>query len=122
MNNNKHTAMMERKQETMRQRLEAGSVATRFPEVASITMNMTYNQKGAISILRTFHYTPSSYAFFMVNCLRKECIDGGFDLTQVITEMIRNRRVDAKGALSCKGTDAPTSHSDIVYDIAIQYM
>ena len=121
MNNNKHTAMMERKQEMMRQRREAGSVAIRFPEVASIIMNITYNQKGSISILRTFHFTPSSYAFFTVNCLRKECIDGGFDLTKVITTMIRNRKVDAKGALSCKGTDSPTSHSDIVYEVSIQY-
>jgi hypothetical protein len=121
MNNNKHTAMMERKQEMMRQRVEAGSVATRFPEVASIIMNMTYNQKGTRSILRTFHFTPDSYAFFLVNCLRQDCVDGGFDLTQVITAMIRNRREDAKGVLSCKGTDSSSSHSDIDYEVAIQY-
>jgi hypothetical protein len=121
MNNNKHSAMMERKQEIMQQRREAGSVASRFPEVASIIMNMTYNQKGTISILRTFHFTPSSYAFFTVNCLRQDCFDGGFDLTQVITAMIKNRKVDAKGALSCKGTYSSTNHSDIVYEVAIQY-
>jgi hypothetical protein len=121
MINNKHTAMMERKQEIMRQKCEAGSVATRFPEVASIIMNMTYNQKGTRSILRTFHFTPNSYAFFVVNCLRQDCVDGGFDLTQVITAMIRNRRADAKGTLSCKGTDSSTIHSDIIYEVAIQY-
>jgi hypothetical protein len=121
MNNNKHTAMMERKQEIMRQRREAGSVATRFPEVASIIMNMTYKQNGSRSIPRTFHFAPNSDAFFVVNCLRQDCVDGGFDLTHVITEMVRNRRVDAKGALGCKGTDSSTSHSDIVYEVAIQY-
>jgi len=113
--------MMERKQEMMQQRREAGSVATHFPEVASILMNMTYNQRGAKSILRTFHFTPSSYAFFIVNCLRQDCVDGGFDLTQVITAMIRNRRVEVKGALSCKVKDSSTNHSDIVYEVAIQY-
>lgn len=121
MSNNKHAAMMEKKQEMMRQRHEAGSVATRFPEVASIIMNMTYNQKGTRSILRTFHFSPNSYAFFVVNCLRQDCVDGGFDLTQVITAMIRSRRVEVKGALSCKDTDFSTSHSDIVYEVAIQY-
>ena len=121
MNNNKHTAMMERKQEIMRQKQEAGSVATRFPAVASIIMNMTYNQKGTKSILRTFHYTPNSYAFFTINGLRQECVDGGFDLNQVITAMIKNRKVDAKGALSCKGEGATTSHSDIDYEVTIQY-
>ncbi len=106
----------------MQKRREAGSIATHFPEVASIDMNMTYNQTGTKSILRTFHFTPSSYALFTVNCLRKDCVDGGFDLTQVITAMIRNRRVDAKGTLSCKGTDSSTNHSDIVYEVVIQYI
>jgi hypothetical protein len=45
----------------------------------------------------------------------------GFDLTQVIPAMIRNRRLEGKGALSCKGTDPSTNHSDIVYEVAIQY-
>ena len=121
MNNNKYAVMMEKKQEIIRQKCEAGSVATRFPEVASIIMNMTYNQKGAKSILRTFHFTPDSYAFFVINCLRQDCVDGGFDLTEVITAMIKNRKADAKGTLSCKGTDSSSSHSDIVYEVAIQY-
>jgi len=121
MNNNKHTAMMEKRQEIMRQKCEAGSVATRFPEVASIIMSMTYTQNGARSILRTFHFTPNSDAFFVVNCLRRDCVDGGFDLTKVITAMVRNRKVAAKGTLTCSGTDSSTGHSDIVYEVAIQY-
>jgi hypothetical protein len=121
MNNSKHTAMMEKRQEMLQQKRESGSVGTRFPEVASIVMNMTYKQHGAKSILRTFHFTPHSYAFFIVNCLRQDCIDGGFDLTQVITSMISNRSADAKGTLNCTGADSSTSHSDIVYEVAIQY-
>ena len=122
MNNNKYAAMMEKKQEMIRQRHEAGSVATNFPEVATIGMTMTYNQSGSKSILRTFNFTPNSDAFFVVNCLRKDCVDGGFDLTQVIAAMIRNRKVEGKGSLNCKGTDSSTDHSGIVYDVAIQYI
>jgi hypothetical protein len=122
MNNNNHTTMMERRQEMMEQKREAGSIATRFPEVASIIMNMTYKQKGTTSILRTFHFTPKSYAFFVVNCLRRDCVDGGFDLTEVITMMVRNRKVGTKGALSCKGTDSANNHSDIAYEVTIQYV
>jgi hypothetical protein len=121
MNNSKNVARMERMQARMQQRREAGSVATHFPEVANIVMNMTYNQRGAKSILRTFNFTPNNYAFFMINCLRKDCVDGGFDLTQVITAMIRNRRVEAKGSLICEGNDPSVNHSDIVYEVAIQY-
>ncbi|MEW6052579.1 MAG: hypothetical protein AB1552_02165 [Nitrospirota bacterium] len=121
MNNNRHATMMEKKQELMQQKREAGSIAVNFPEVSRIDMNMTYNQKGTKSIHRTFHFSPSSYAFFVINCLRKDCVDGGFDLTQVITAMIRNRREDAKGVLSCRGTDSSSNHSDIAYEVAIQY-
>ena len=121
LNTNKYAIMMEKKNGMMQQRHEAGSVATNFPEVAKIGLNMKYNQTGSTSILRTFNFTPNSDAFFLVNCLRKDCVDGGFDLTQVITTMIRNRRVAGKGSLSCKGTDSSTGHSDIIYEVAIQY-
>jgi len=122
MNTNKHTSMIEKRQEMMHQRREAGSVASRFPEVASIVMNMSYKQKGITPILRTFHFTPNSYAFFIVNCLREDCVGGGFDLTEVITAMIRNRKVGTKGALCCRGTDSSASHSDIAYEVTIQYV
>jgi hypothetical protein len=122
MHHNKYAAMMEKKQEMIRQRHEAGSVSTNFPEIANIVMNMKYNQSGSTSIIRTFNFTPDSDAFFVVNCLRKDCVDGGFDLTQVITALIRNREVEGKGSLNCKGTDSSTDHSRIVYDVAIQYI
>lgn len=117
MNNRKNEARIER----MQQRLEAGSVAQHFPEVGSIVINMTYNQRGTKSILRTFNFSPSSYAFFRIDCLRKDCVDGGFDLTQVITAMIRTSRAVANGDLSCEGNDSSVNHSDIVYEVAIQY-
>ncbi len=112
---------MEKRQEMEQQRREAGSIATLFPEVAGITLHMTYNQRGAKSILRNFQFTPDSYAFFRINCLRKDCVGGGFDLTQVITSMVCNRKAAAQGTLMCEGTDSSTNHSDIVYDIVIQY-
>ena len=117
MNNCKNAVRIER----MRLRREAGSVAERFPEVAEIVISMTYNQKGTRSILRTFNFSPSSYAFFRADCLSKGCVDGGFDLTNVITAMARSHREIAKGVLDCEGNDPSDKHSDIVYEVAIQY-
>jgi hypothetical protein len=117
MNNRKNEARKER----MQQRLEAGSMAEHFPEVANIVINMTYKQNGAKSILRVFNFYPASYAFFRLNCLSRDCIDGGFDLTQVITSMISNRREVTNGDLSCESSDTSAKHSDIVYEVAIQY-
>ena len=117
MNNRKYEARTERQQ----QRVEAGSMAEHFPEVAGIVISMMYKQKGvAKALLRTVNFFPESYAYFIVDCLSKDCIDGGFDLTRVITEMIGNRRGSTKGELGCEG-NITSEHAAIVYEVAIQY-
>ena len=107
--------------ERTQQRHDAGFVAAHFPEVASIVVSMRYNQRGIKQFLRTVNFFPSSHAFFRVSCLSKDCIDGGFDLTQIITTMIENRNQTAKGDLSCEGTGPSSGHSIIVYEVAIEY-
>ena len=98
-------------------------MAAQFPQVTGISISMTYNQRGiAKSLPRVVNFFPGSYALFRVDCLSRGCADGGFDLTQVITGMIRNRREKAKGELSCEGNDPSTGHSSIVYEVAIQYV
>jgi len=122
MNNSINSRKNAARTERLQQRLDAGFVATQFPEVASIVISMIYNQKGIKeSLPRTVNFFPGSYAFFRVNCLSKDCVDGGFDLTQVITEMVGKRKVAAKGELSCEGNGSSAEHSAIVYEVSIQY-
>jgi hypothetical protein len=119
MNNRKNAVRTEK----LQQRLDAGFVNAHFPEVASIVISMMYNQKGiAKSLPRTVHFFPDSSAFFRINCLNKDCVDGGFDLTQVLTAMIGNRRKSAKGELSCEGNGASADHSAIAYEVLIHYV
>ena len=109
--------------ERLQQRVLAGFVSTHFPEVKSIVISMVYNQSGiGKSLPRTVNFSPDSSAFFRIDCLNKDCVDGGFDLTQVLTTMIKNHRESAKGDISCEGDGASVGHSDIAYEIAIQYM
>jgi hypothetical protein len=118
VNSRKNAARMERQQ----RKLDAGFMVAQFPEVASIVISMMYNQKGIQkSLPRVVNFFPGSYALFRIDCLNKGCVDGGFDLTQVITGMIRNRRKAAKGDLSCEGDGPSADHSAIVYEVAIQY-
>jgi len=117
MNNRQNEAKAER----IQQRLDAGIVSVHFPEVAGIVISMIYNKKGIQSLLRTLNFYPSSAAFFRVDCLNNNCVDGGFDLTQVVTAMIGNRKEAAKGELSCEGNGLSANHSVIVYEVAIQY-
>lgn len=122
MNNNINSRKNAARTERLQQRVEAGSVATHFPEVAGIVISMMYNQRGIQkSLPRVVNFFPSSYALFKVECLSKGCVDGGFDLTQIITAMIGNRREASKGEISCEGDGSSTDHSAIVYEVAIKY-
>lgn len=110
---------MEKKQE----RLDAGFVSAHFPEVAGIVINMKYKQQGITNpISRIMNFSPGSYAFFKVGCLSNDCVDGGFDMTRIITSMIRNHSETSRGELGCDDSGPRPDHSAIVYDVAIQYI
>jgi hypothetical protein len=118
-NSRKNAAMKER----LHQREETGLVSTQFPEVSGIVISMIYNQIGLNkSLLRTVNFFPGSYAFFKVDCVNRECLDGGFDLTHIITAMVGKRAKAAKGKLTCKGNGPAADHSSITYKVEIQYV
>ena len=118
-NSEKNAARKERTQ----QRLESGLVSEHFPKVSSIVVHVTNSYKGIIPeiILRTFNFWSNSYAYFNIECLSKGCRDGGFDLDQVITMMIRTHKKSKEGKLVCDGNDISFDHSNIHYKIDIRY-
>ena len=117
-NREKQAARAERKQ----QKLDAGLMSSIFPQVASIMINMEYSQKGIRqSLPRTVNFFPTSYAFFRVDCLNKECTEGGFDFTRILNSMVGNRKAASTGELGCEGS-AAAAHSSITYEVAIQYV
>jgi hypothetical protein len=122
MNHSVNSRKSAARTERLQQRVDAGFVSAHFPEVDSIVINMLYSQRGIQkSLPRIVNFFPGSYALFRIDCLNKDCVDGGFDLTEVITAMIRNRRGTAKGELSCVGNGSSADHSAIVYEVTIQY-
>jgi len=117
-NSRKNAARTERQQ----QKVEAGFVSAHFPGVANIVISMIYNQVGLNkSLLRTVNFFPDSYAFFRVDCVNRDCVDGGFDLTKVITTTLGKRGETAKGKLNCEGNGPAAGHSAITYEVDIQY-
>ena len=108
--------------ERMQKRIDSGFLTKHYPEVESIVISMIYNQSGiAKPIHRIANFSPGSYAFFKIDCLSRECDNGGFDLTQVISSMVRNHREAAKGELTCHNDQNPVDHSAIEYDIQIKF-
>lgn len=116
---------IERIELNKQRRLSAGLLSERFPEVSDIVVRMTYYQRAVNPILmvRTMNFWPSQYAYFNMGCMIKGCVDGGFDLTSVITNMIKNHKKSEKGKLLCNGNiDALASdHASIAYQITVKY-
>ncbi|NCO66986.1 MAG: hypothetical protein COY75_00220 [Nitrospirae bacterium CG_4_10_14_0_8_um_filter_41_23] len=106
-------------------RLEAGLVSERFPDVSSIVVHMTYYNKGInpVQMVRVINLFPTSYAYFKMGCLIKGCVEGGFDFTSVINNMIKNHKKLGKGKLVCggKNDDLASDHASIAYEVNIQY-
>jgi hypothetical protein len=107
-------------------RLEARLLSECFPEVSDIVIQMTYyagKEVNPASMVRTVNFWPSRHAYFNMDCMIKECVNGGFDLTPVITRMIKNHEKLGKGELTCKGKigNRASQHARISYDITINY-
>ena len=118
---------VERMELNKQQKIISGLVSERFPEVSSIVIRMTYYHKAVNPVLmvRTVNVIPTSYAYFNMDCLMKDCVDGGFDLTSVITDMVKHHKKLEKGKLVCSGNGKDhalaSDHASITYEIKIQY-
>ena len=106
-------------------KLAAGLVSEKFSQVSGMVIKMTYYQEltNPVLMLRTVNVFPSSAAYFRMKCMSKECEDGGFDLTRVISGMVRHRKKSVKGKMSCKGTGETLekNHASVSYEIKIRY-
>jgi hypothetical protein len=108
--------------ERKQQKIDAGLISARYPSIASIVITMDYYQKGSGPVImkRTVNFTPGSPAYFLMECMKNDCINGGFDLDPVIAKMVKGRLESGDGELTCPGNNS-SGHARICYSIAIQY-
>ncbi len=116
---------VERMELNKQMKLASGLVSERFPDVSGIVIHMTYYHKGVNPVLmvRTVNFFPSGYAYFNMDCMIRDCVDGGFDLTSVVTNLIKHHKKLGKGKLVCNGKNdsLASDHASIAYEIRIQY-
>lgn len=112
----------EERRERKQRKLDAGLLSERYPAVSSVVISMDYHQRntGPVYMQRIVNFFPNSAAYFYMECMRNDCIDGGYNLEPVITSMTRGRLETGSGELVCPG-DNPSAHARINYSIAIQY-
>lgn len=106
-------------------KLAAGLVGDLYPEVSGMVINMTYYQKGINPVLmvRTVNVMPTGHAYFNMECMTMDCLNGGFDLTSVIAKMVKNRKKTEKGSMGCSGSNETlaSDHASVSYVITIKY-
>ena len=116
---------LDKQEERKNAMIAAGLLADRYPGVSSIELRMTYYQKTADPVLmkRTVNFFPANYALFRLDCMREECVNGGFDLAPVVAALVKGRKTSVKGNLSCRGKNDSLGHghASIAYEISIQY-
>lgn len=111
--------------ELEKERLDAGPLSARFPQVSGITIRVTYyyDRPDSVLMVRTINVYPSSSSCFHLQCPLKDCTGGGFDLTRDIWELIRSGRKSGKGKMVCGGEKEAQGpvHASISYQITVQY-
>jgi len=77
----------------------------RYPHVDSLTIEYSYvdfnEHQPPAPGARSF--PPDSRAFFKIKCPYRECVKGGHELTEAISNMLRNREPEDSGEVVCMG-------------------
>jgi hypothetical protein len=115
-----------KKMELRKQRkIDAGVVSERFPKISNMIIHMTYFHDAENSVLmeRTVNIFPTSTADFNMECMIRGCDNGGFNLTPLISTLIKQNKKLAKGSMKCKGKleNHSSTHANISYEINIKY-
>ena len=98
-------SLLEQKREkSMRKRQAAGTLATSFPRIEQIRMQLRFvSTQGAVPAAQTHALYPSAQAYFEFACPHGDC-DGSIDLNSVALPLLKSSGVQADGTLHCPGT------------------
>ena len=93
-----------------RQRIQAGLIKDRYPQVRELTFQFSFrdpDHKDSSPPDKTFTLHPRDSAFFKFDCPFIECVDGGFDLSGTVKQMIEQGDLHCSGTLTCQGWQDP---------------
>jgi len=83
----------------------SGFIKDKYSYIDEITFNFSYHDPDGLAkdSKETFHKKPDSYAYFKFECPYRECINGGFDLTIEVIEMLKTKKEEITGRKLCMG-------------------
>ena len=89
-------------------RLRAATLKECHPQLAKLTVDMSFRRYSGDPSdhdpdPKQELYAPESKAFFELECPHRECVDGGFDLSSVVSKMVAENETEASGMITCQG-------------------
>ncbi|MBI3882611.1 MAG: hypothetical protein HY301_21435 [Verrucomicrobia bacterium] len=94
-----------RQQEAERSRASA-SLAEKFPQLKSLTVELSYFSPDGGSRGSQIKYTVNpahAKSVFRFDCQNHECVRGDFDLSMALAQAVAARRGTATGEVCCQG-------------------
>lgn len=80
-------------------------ISVLYPEITSITLFVAFEEADAEADpnYQQIIFTRDSEAAFHLGCTRDDCVDGGFDYTPFIDELVQSGAARAHGKIACQG-------------------
>ena len=112
-------------------RVEASpSIADKFPELKSLTVDLSYYDQAGRSRSSQIKYTVNlqhARSAFQFGCHNHECVGGNFDLSIVLARAVAARETYIDGEVRCEGwrsrtvIDSIPCHNLLRYTLTLEY-
>ena len=100
-----------RQQEGLRIK-DSASLADKFRQLKSLTVDLMYYDPEGISKTSEIKYTvnlANAKSVFCFNCPNSECVRGDFDLSEELARAITGRQTNVAGEMACQGWRSKTT-------------
>ena len=98
-------AIDERVLQRDQQRLRAPKIAEKYPQIAAIGLDITYEDYDGdrSRAAQQMNFSLQAPAFFEFNCPLRECVLGGFNFGSIVGGAIEEKAPGKSGTVSCPG-------------------
>jgi hypothetical protein len=130
MNYHKIGARAEYRQEEGQRIRNSASLADKFQQLKSLTVDLTYYDPEGVTKCSEIKYTVNlnnAKSVFRFDCQNGECIRGDFDLSAELTKAVDAHHVIATGEMCCQGwrskatIDTVPCHNILRYKLSLGY-
>jgi len=103
---------------------DSASLADKFPQLKSLTVDLTYFNPGGVSRNSQIKYTvnlANARSVFRFDCHNNECVRGDFDLSEELTNAVAAHRASVTGEIRCQGWLSKTTIDTVHCNSVLRY-